>query len=471
MIILSHPHPYGVIVEQGPIPWTILQQINGHAVMTLSGYWTAETAEEARAQVYARVVNENDSAMVVPWHSAEMNEARRWSVQLTLPAGGLYRVETCLSIGHEAALEWAIRGDMIHHLGVGDLYVIAGQSNAAGYGRGPFYDPPEPGVHLLRNSGLWDIASHPFNESTATIHPENREGANPGHSPFLAFGRIIRQRTGWPIGLIQTALGGSPLKSWNPAEDGALYNNMLRIVQSAGGRIRGVLWYQGCSDANPGDAATYLDRFRNVVDSWRQDLNDPELPVLTVQLNRYTAVTAADEAANRAWGTVREAQRQAAETIPGVHVIPALDCPLSDEIHNSPAGNMMIGERMANAALANIYGLPALHQAPRLAEAAFGPPTANGQATVRLRFADVAGRLSAIGPHEQVFTVEDNQGSIGIDRWSVISCDRIELVLSRPPEGAARVHGAYETNPAAYLPLDIETHMPMLAFYGAPIED
>lgn len=443
--------------------------MKGQCDTILTGYWSADTDEDHRAQVFARVVKEDDASTVVPWQAAQMREDRRWSVRLSLPAGGLYRIETCLSIGHEA-LEWAIRGDMIHHIGVGDLYVIAGQSNAAGYGRGPFYDPPEPGIHLLRNNGLWDMASHPFNESTETIHPENREGANPGHSPFLAFGRIIRQRTGWPIGLLQTALGGSPLKSWNPDEDGTLYNNMLQIVKSAGGRVRGILWYQGCSDANPQDSVTYLERFRHVVQCWRRDLNDPELPILTVQLNRYTAVTAADEATNRAWGTVREAQRQATETIPGVHVIPALDCQLSDEIHNSPAGNMMIGERIANAALANIYGLPALHRAPRLAKSTLGPATSDGQATIHLRFADVAGRLSAIGPQERVFTVEDGDGDVPLNRWSVIGRDLIELVLSRRPEGSVRVHGAYETNPAAFLPLDIETHMPMLAFYDARVE-
>lgn len=60
-------------------------------------------------------------------------------------------------------------GDMIHHLGIGDLFVITGQSNSAGYGKDPIFDPPELGIHLLKNNGRWDMASHPFNDSTATI--------------------------------------------------------------------------------------------------------------------------------------------------------------------------------------------------------------------------------------------------------------------------------------------------------------
>lgn len=42
--------------------------------------------------------------------------------------GGLYRIETCMNHAEtNGAIEWATRGDMIHHVGVGDLYVIAGQ--------------------------------------------------------------------------------------------------------------------------------------------------------------------------------------------------------------------------------------------------------------------------------------------------------------------------------------------------------
>jgi sialate O-acetylesterase len=40
------------------------------------------------------------------------------------PGRGLYRVETCLQINGNEVTEWAIRGDMIHHVGVGDLWVI-----------------------------------------------------------------------------------------------------------------------------------------------------------------------------------------------------------------------------------------------------------------------------------------------------------------------------------------------------------
>lgn len=204
--------------------------------------------------------------------------------------------------------------------------VIAGQSNAAGCGRGSFYDPPELGIHLLRNNGRWDLASHPFNEATGSIHPENLEATNPGHSPYLAFARLVKREVGYPIGLAPTALGGSPLRSWNPEEDGYLYRNMLRTVALAGGRVKGVLWYQGCSDANSADAATYLNRFASMVRHLRHDLDDPELPVLTVQLNRYTGEMP-ELQEDQAWSALWEAQRRAGEEIPSLYVVPSLTQP------------------------------------------------------------------------------------------------------------------------------------------------
>ena len=166
------------------------------------------------AYVQVRLVHQDTGAPVLAslnWQTAQMQADNAWSAKLTgIPAGGLYRLETHLEDQDTPAYDWAIRGDMRHFLGVGDIWVIAGQSNSAGYGRGPICDPPELGIHLFRNNLQWSLASHPLNESTATQHESNREAANPGHSPYLNFARVLRQHLGCPIGLLQTALGGSP---------------------------------------------------------------------------------------------------------------------------------------------------------------------------------------------------------------------------------------------------------------------
>lgn len=457
----------GVIIDKGPQPWAIIQQTNGYANLELEGSCRVPDDAGASLQVYARIVREDCAEPVVDWTAADMNGNNTWRLTLeAVPAGGLYRLETSLAQGNSGAHEWNMRGDMIHHIGVGDLWVIAGQSNSAGYGKGPVNDPPEFGIHLFRNSGRWDLASHPFNESTDSLHFQNRESSNPGHSPYLAFARTVKRETGWPIGLVQTALGGSPLSSWNPEEDGTLYRLMLDIIRSVGGKVRGMLWYQGCSDASPELAPSYLDRFRTMVEACRRDLGQPEFPVLTVQLNRYT-VPAATEADNTSWGMIRDHQRRAAFLIPHVAVIPALDCPLSDEIHNSPAGNLLIGERMAKAALATVYGKPLHYRAPEIASA---QTVDDDRRTIELVFDQVKGYLLPTGSWDGIFTVEDSEGSVAVQEAAPTSRNVIRLKLARPLASGGQVHGAYERNPASYLLLDSVTYMPILSFYRVPVQ-
>ena len=56
---------------------------------------------------------------------------------------------------------------------------------------------------------------------------------------------MIHRVTGYPVGLIPTALGGSSLSRWNPDQDGDLYWNMISRIKDSGGIIKAVLWYQG----------------------------------------------------------------------------------------------------------------------------------------------------------------------------------------------------------------------------------
>ncbi|MFC5404385.1 sialate O-acetylesterase [Cohnella soli] len=462
---------FGVQIQRGLRHWAILQRKGNFGSIELSGIWSAlPGAGDELASVYTRVVKEDGSGDIVPWRRCATDRNGEWNTAIRdIPTGGLYRIETCLRVGDRQPIELATRGDMIHHVVVGDIWVIAGQSNAAGYGRGAVNDPPEMGVHLLRHNGQWDLATHPLNESTGTVQALNGEPVNPGHSPYLAFAKEIKKETGVPIGLLQTALGGSPLSRWNPDENGDLYRNMMDVIRSAGGQVKGMLWYQGCSDCDPENAPTYLSRFSRMVERWREDMSDNDLSVLTVQLNRNASSEEGDEA-DCWWGEVREAQRTAAMTLSRVYVVPSLDSPLSDIIHNCPAGNLLIGGRLAKAALAADYGKTAAYRAPNIVQAAYDPESHDGTPTILLMFADVTGELFAVGNREPVFTVEDGQGKAPITRWRITDKIKVELELSRPLEGAAVVHGAYETNPSAFPVLDTGTHMPMLSFYGYKIK-
>ncbi len=448
----------GAIIDTGPLDWQIVQQDTaGLADIPISGHWSFESP----GVVQVRLVSEDTGVPVtrgLDWQAAQTRPDGTWQAVLGgVPAGGLYRLETRFRPDSQPAGEWSIRGDMRHFLGVGDLWIIAGQSNSAGYGRGPYHDPPELGVHIFRNSEQWALATQPLNESTDTRHPVNRETANPGHSPYLHFGRLLKQTLNHPIGLIQTALGGSALSAWNPAESNSavLFHNMVHCVQQAGGRARGIVWYQGESDANDKNAPTYLQRFGAALDAWRAALGNPDLPVITVQLNRVTQALMSDEG----WTQVREAQRQAAHRLKNVAVVPTLDLPLSDLIHNSPSGNMLLAERMARAALGMVYGRPVEYRAPDVVDAR----RLDNARTVELTFEPVTSRMDTIDVSAIPFRVVDGGGEVAIAHVVYPGDHTIRLELARPVAANAQVHGCYGLNPPT-APMDIERLMPMLGF-------
>lgn len=452
----------GVIIEQGLLNWQIVQQCNGKANINLSGkYHLPENFKES-GRVFARVVGEDEGVIVIPWAECRTNDSGFWNITLEeVPAGGLYRIETCLHSGEDFRMELGIRGDMIHHIGVGDLYVVAGQSNSAGYGRDPIYDPPELGIHLYRNNGQWDIASHPMNESTNTVHEENREEINPGHSPYLSFARLLKRELGYPIGLIQSALGGTVLSAWNPEEDGYLYRSMMKSIKACGGKIKGMLWYQGCSDALKGLADTYLDRFKKMVNSLRKELNDEKLAILTVQLNR--CLLPCNKEMDISWGRLREAQRKAQKMIKNVFLVPALDCRLSDQIHNSSASNLIIGERLARTALAQINMKQYIWKAPDIEDA-----LKVGEDEVQLKFGNVSNSIYMfdIPVSNLPFTFEDEEGETAISSYEINGSNTIAFRLVRKLKGKCLVHGAYQQNPSFVLPVDTASNLPMYAFFG-----
>lgn len=459
----------GALIEKGPVDWQIFQQIEGKADISLEGSWSP-VEEMKNPTVFAKVVREDDGAIVCWWVPAAMRK-EKWSVVLKgVPAGGLYRLETCLGEKNTVNIEMVVRGDMVHHLGVGDLYVIAGQSNSAGYGKDPIYDAPEIGIHLLKNSGCWDLATHPMNDTTNTIQSANYESHNSGTSPFLSFGKYLKRELNYPIGLLQTSLGGSRLKEWDPYEEASLHNNMLDVIRSQGGKIKGILWYQGCADAWDGRSEAYLERFERVVLAVRNELKE-DVPYLTVQLNRltgqYPLIETDIRIHDREWGRVREDQRQAARQIPKVWVVPSTDCTLSDDIHNSSASNLVLGERIAVSALRHIYGKAAGYDAPDLEKA-----VQIGKNCLRLEFAHVKNSLFTFSaPVEDLaISVLDGAGEqIKIVGYS-LDGNKINITLEKELTNECVVCGASERNPSRGIPIDTASHIPMLSFYAVSIE-
>ncbi len=453
----------GAFITAGAENWQIFQQEKGFARITLSGQWQYQDA--ASPQVYVCVKKEDTGEPIIWWTKCIMNGSN-WSIALDVPAGGLYNIESCLVPDRPVWTEWAIRGDMISHIGVGDLYVIAGQSNSAGYGKDFVYDPCELGVHILKNDGYWHLATHPLQDSTGAVGtPLNMDTANTGHSLYLSFAKYLKRELNYPIGLIQTAKGGSQIDAWS-ANGGELYENMMARIQSSGGAVKGIVWYQGCSDATGELCPSYSDKFMAWLNALRTDLQSPQLPVFVFQLNRcYSPKT---EDSDYAWGMIREQQRRF-DILPHVYVIPTTDSVTSDGCgHNSAKSNLVLGERLAKVALTHLYGKTFLCDAPNIARA-----VQTGDDQILLYFDRIYDKLETFGctPDKLAFAVEDENGLIPIKSYALQTGSTLLLILERAPGNTPCVHCGYEQDMQKVIPVDFATHLPILSFYRFPVEN
>ena len=174
--------------------------------------------------------------------------------ELAEPAGGWYRVEVRVS-GDAAVIE---------HVGVGEVFVIAGQSNSTNYGEEVQH--PHSGMVSTFSGAEWRLADDP--------QPGVQDGSKLG-SFIPAFGDALYARLKVPIGVACVGSGGTSVRQWLPKgdrfhsaptsakyfskiskneweSDGRLFQGMVDRIHQLGGDFRALLWHQGESDAHQG---------------------------------------------------------------------------------------------------------------------------------------------------------------------------------------------------------------------------
>lgn len=451
---------------------------NDRAGIPLSG-----VAQKAEGRIVeARVLRK---LLVVPgfdWTPVAKVAGGKWSGQVEgVPAGGPYLLEVRIA-GTPAT--YAVK-DIL----VGDLWVLAGQSNMEGVGDLADVELPHEQVHNFDLADRWLVAEEPLHtlvSATDRVHwrrnaqkePERMEGARlieynaqrkKGAGLGLPFGVDMVRRTGIPVGLLSCAHGGTSMDQWDPAlrdkAGDSLYGSMYRRFQAAGGKVKGVLWYQGESDASPAAAPEFERKFEHFVAMVREDFRQPDLPFYWVQIGRFV------NAANQAnWNMVQEMQRKAEGTIPHSGMIAAIDTSLDDGIHVSTQDHKRLGHRLANLAchdlFPNVTNCGTLKRGPRPVSAMFG----NG--VVRVQFSEVNGGLRAAGRISgfSIHPADDAAALSVIYKARVDPADSSAVLLSiggKLPEGA-KLHYGYGKDP--YCNLRDEADMAVPVFGPMAIE-
>lgn len=250
------------------------------------------------------------------------------------------------------------------------------------------------------------------------------------------FGSMLQDSLQCAVGLICNAVGGSPTEAWvdradldaqfpqimrnwtnndfvqpwvreraalnmkkaadmklqrHPYDPCYLYESAIEPLQQF--PIKGVLWYQGESNAQ--NFTTHERLFKLLVEGWRRNWNDAELPFYYVQLSSMDRLP---------WQWFRDSQRRLQSELP--HVAMAVSSDMGDSLNVHPTRKQPVGERLARIALHNLYDFSnVVPSGPAVKEA-----SVVGDGIVRLTFDYADGLSTSDGKHPLTFEIAEEEG-------------------------------------------------------------
>lgn len=191
-------------------------------------------------------------------------EGRNVSASVPSKSGGWKRLDVRI-----ANANTAIASATVMHVGVGEVFVIAGQSNSANYGEGKL--ETQSGRVVAFDGSKWTIANDP---------QPRAKGKSGSFVP--AFGDALAAKLDVPIGIVACGVGGTSVREWLPKgslfpmpptiesrvekdasgqwmSKGEAYDTLIEQMKELGLHgFRAVLWHQGESDANQKDPTRTL---------------------------------------------------------------------------------------------------------------------------------------------------------------------------------------------------------------------
>lgn len=134
-----------------------------------------------------------------------------------------------------------------------------------------------------------------------------------------------------------------------------IYNTMIAPFRDL--PVKGFIWYQG--ETNSWRAYQYRSLFPLMINDWRKQFSQGDLPFLFAQLAGFTALTPNPEESYLA--ELREAQTMALQ-LPNTGMVVTIDVGNPYDVH--PTNKQEVGRRFALEAERTVYGKPELQTSP-----------------------------------------------------------------------------------------------------------
>ena len=405
-----------------------------------------------------------------------------------LPAGGPH--------------ELSIQADELRTIGdvlIGEVWLCSGQSNmqwSVGQSNDADLESLAADYPLIRLISVPQVGTQePQSDFEGRWEACNPQNVKDFSAVGFFFGRQLRETLDVPIGLIDNAWGGSAAEAWvrrdlleadekyTPllekwemtentydhakatadwearrkkwVENGKkgnqprqprnvlagqhrpanLYNGVLKPI--LGYTIRGVIWYQG--ESNSGRAYQYRDLFPLMIQSWRDEWKQGDLPFYWVQLADFMAE--ASEPKESSWAELREAQTMTMDKLVNTGEAVIIDLGEASDIH--PKNKQDVAKRLARWALAKDYGYDIVYQSPRYESMSVKDGKAN------VKFVQVGSGLDTFDVRELIgFTIAGEDKKFVHANAKMVSKDTISVWSDEVKQPVA-VRYAWADNPVA----------------------
>ena len=397
------------------------------SVQSLIRYFSCLLAIGSLLNIYADVKVSNAFSnhavlqrnMDVPvWGKASSGEKVTVSIgeqskTVTTPSNGSWKV---VLDPMEAAgpLTMTIKGNntvTVKDVYIGEVWQVAGQSNMDT--RLSFYSNladsiKSANVPLLRYFTLRQPGQSTGGQNPWIVVSPSTAGNLSATGYF--FGKEILKATDVAVGLVVTAVGGTTITQWmdpatlkaNPditnSDKGGMWDAW--VTPALGYGIKGTIWIQGEQNCNTTDAPTYGDRFKLLIQGWRDAWGQGDFPFYFGQLSSTSGSASPNEVCNVA--TVREGQRLAL-SLPNTAMSVNFDIGKGD--WHYPA-KPEAGRRLSLPARALLYGEDDLECSGPL----YTEKIIDGN-TIKLVFTHTGGGLVAKGGTLSGFAIAPSSGS------------------------------------------------------------
>ena len=242
-----------VMIRPGPTPSELmvdLQSPDSHQIVQRNEYsmgiFPVQGSTEYTVDLIEGRYIPMGNSMPSDWHSVATPLSSHFYGTIEVPTGW-----------HQLEFRFLNDGQVIDivtvgPVGVGEVFIVAGQSNSANSGEFPL-TPTDPRVSTWGSNG-WRFGHDPQPAATGN-----------GGSPWPVVGDLLTHRYDVPIGFLSVGYGGTKVDRWVP-DTNDLFPRITDALDAVGpSGARAILWHQGESNAGGTTVEDYAEMLGEVV--------------------------------------------------------------------------------------------------------------------------------------------------------------------------------------------------------------